>query len=422
MMAFYSILHSFDLLNKRIRGTIAFAGTVALIATGNNVVAAEIHGGVHPSPAVILQVIKEFDNPEGAIFSADGSYVFISNSAEAGDLSEGFGWVEGAGYISKLKVKANGELSMIKKKLIKGLTAPLGMGVLPVATKKFPAGTIFLCTGSAPTVDAAGRVVKDPSRMRSKLVAFNGAGEVLGEIDTGQGSVFEQINGSPIILINALGFDADGNVYVTDSAIGAAQFDPPFEGKGGLWMIPHSVLDDLADGSAPADSPVFIAIPGNPDGVEVSPIDGKVYVNTVGAFADLTDPANGGIYALSKKDITNNKLSPPVDGDLGALDGLDFTSGGVMLNAQIRGDIPGKITVNCDGELATTLVLQPGGTMSDLTGPADIAIRRNANGAQLLVIPELYARDSTAGDDEVTVLALPAGFETACAKDLAGLN
>jgi len=58
MMAFYSILHSFDLLNKRIRGTIAFAGTVALIATGNNVVAAEIHGGVHPSPAVILQVIK----------------------------------------------------------------------------------------------------------------------------------------------------------------------------------------------------------------------------------------------------------------------------------------------------------------------------------------------------------------------------
>ena len=99
-MAFYSILHSFDLLNKRIRGTIAFAGTVALIATGNNVVAAEIHGGVHPSPAVILQVIKEFDNPEGAIFSADGSYVFISNSAEAGDLSEGFGWVEGAATLA----------------------------------------------------------------------------------------------------------------------------------------------------------------------------------------------------------------------------------------------------------------------------------------------------------------------------------
>ncbi len=128
---------------------------------------------------------------------------------------------------SKLKVKASGELSMLEKKLIEGLTAPLGMGVLPVATKKFPAGTIFLCTGSAPIVDSAGQVVKDPSRMRSKLLVFNGAGEVLGEIDTGQGSAFEQINGSPIVLINSLGFDADGNVYVADSAIGAGQFDPP---------------------------------------------------------------------------------------------------------------------------------------------------------------------------------------------------
>ncbi len=422
MNTHYSILNCFHVAIKRIGGAIVVVGMVACIVTSNRVVAAEIHGGVHPSPAVILQVLKEFDNPEGAIFSADGSSVFISNSAEAGDVSESFGWVEGAGYISKLKVKANGELLMTEKKLINGLTSPLGMGVLPVATKKFPAGTIFLCTGSAPIVDSNGQVVKDPKRMRSKLLAFNGAGEVLGEIDTGQGSVFEQINGSPIILINALGFDTDGNVYVTDSAIGADQFDPPFEGKGGLWMIPHSALDDLADGSTPADPPVFIGIPGNPDGVEVSPIDGKVYVNTVGAFADLADPANGGVYALSKKDIAKNQLLPPVDGDLGALDGLDFTAGGVMLNAQIRGDIPGKVTVSCEGGLATTLAIQPGGTMSDLTGPADLAVRRVADGAQLLVIPELFARDATAGDDEVTVLALPAGFEAACAKDLAGLN
>jgi sugar lactone lactonase YvrE len=196
--------------------------------------------------------------------------------------------------------------------------------------------------------------------MRSKLLAFNEAGEVLGEIDTGQGSVFEEINGSPIILINALGFDADGNVYVTDTALGAGQFDPPFEGKGGLWMIPHSALDALADGRAPADPPMFLEIPGNPDGVEVSPTDGKVYVNTVGAFANLADPANGGIYALTKEDIANNKLPPPVDGDLGALDGLDFTAGGVMLNAQIRADIPGKVTVSCEGKIATTLALQPG--------------------------------------------------------------
>ena len=403
-------------------GSLVALSAFGLPANADRVVAAEIHGGVHPSPAVILQVLKAFDNPEGAIFSADGSHVFVSNSAEAGALSDGFGWVEGAGYISKLEVKANGELSMVTKRLITGITAPLGMGILPVATKKFPAGTIFLCTGSAPLIDSDGQAVKNRGRMRSKLLAFNEAGEVLGEIDTGQGSIFEQINGSPIILINALGFDTDGNVYVTDSAIGGDQFDPPFEGKGGLWMIPHSALDALADERAPSDPPVFVEIPGNPDGVEVSPTDGKIYVNTVGAFAGLTDPANGGVYALSKEDIANNNLGQMIDGDMGALDGLDFTAGGVMLNAQIRGDIPGKITVNCKGELATTLVLQPGGAMSNLTGPADLAVRRNADGVQLLVIPELFARDATPGDDEVTVLALPAGFDAACTRDVAGLN
>jgi len=390
---------------------IAFA---SVVVAGNPVVAAEIHDGIHSSAAVILQVLKEFDNPEGAIFSIDGRHVFVSNAAEAGDLSEKFAWVEGGGYISKLEVKANGELAIVEKKLIDGLTGPLGMGVLPVATEKFPAGTIFLCTGSAPFVDSDGQVVKDPTRMRSKLLAFNEAGKMLGEIDTGQGSVFEQINGSPIILINALGFDADGNVYLTDTAIGANQFDPPFEGKGGLWMIPHSALDTLADGRTPTDPPMFLGIPGNPDGVEISPTDGKIYVNTVGAFADLADPANGGIYALTKEDIANNKLPPPIDGDLGALDGLDFTAGGVMLNAQIRGDIPGKVTV--------TFALQPGGTHSDLNGPADLAVRRSADGPQLVVIPELYARDATAGDDEVTVLALPAGFDAACARDVSGVS
>ncbi|MCE3248743.1 MAG: hypothetical protein K0R41_2568 [Geminicoccaceae bacterium] len=301
-------------------------GTTLVAATG--ALAVEIHAGVHPSPATVLQVIKAFDNPEGAIFSADGNSVFLSNAAEIGDRAKDFGWTEGEGYISKLEVLPNGELKMVNDKLITGLTGPLGMGVLPVATEKFPAGTIFLCAGSAPLVDPNGQVVKDPARLRTKLVAFNDAGEILGEIDTGEGSLFQEINGSPIVLSNALGVDAQGNLYVADTAFGGNQFDPPFEGKGGLWMIPHGSLDALADDQSPAEPPVFLAIPGNPDGVEVSPTDGKVYVNTVGPVGGAPDPANGGIYALTKDEIANNKLSPPVDGSLGALDGLDFTAGG----------------------------------------------------------------------------------------------
>lgn len=383
--------------------------------------AQDMHAGVHPVPAVTKQVIAAFDNPEGAIFSADGRFVFVSNAAEIGDRADDFGWTEGEGYISKLEVLPSGELKMLKDKFITGLTAPLGMAVLPVATAKFPAGTIFACVGSVPLRDASGAVVKDRNRMRSKLLAFDTDGQILGEIDTGHGSIFEQINGSPIVLINALGFDQYGNLFVADTAFGADQFEPPFEGKGGIWMLPAGSLDALADGKAPGTPPSFLAIPGNPDGVEVSPLDGKIYVNTVGPVAGAPDPAGGGIYALSIDNIApgtaiSGQLPAPIDRDMGALDGLDFTAGGTMLNTQIRGDIPARLYVNCPGQSGTTLAVLPGGTGADYNGPADIAVRGMPDGSHLVVVPELYARDPTPGDDEVTVLILPPGFDAACRR------
>ncbi|MGI9334651.1 MAG: hypothetical protein ACR2RL_16020 [Gammaproteobacteria bacterium] len=379
-------------------------------------VEAQTHAEVHRAPAVIAQVLKSFDNPEAAIFSADGRFVFVSNAAEAGDKADDFGFTEGAGYISKLSVTSAGRLEMAEEKLIDSITAPLGMGVLPVATGKFPAGTVFACVGSAPLRDASGAVVKERGRMRTKLLAFNEDGQILGEIDTGHGSLFEQINGSPIVLINALGFDATGNLYVADTAFGGAQFEPPFEGKGGLWMIPHASLDALSDGQAPPDPPSFLPIPGNPDGVEVSPVDGKVYVNTVGPVAGAPDPAGGGIYALTADEIGSGTLPAPVDRDLGALDGLDFTAGGAMLNTQIKGDVPAGLLVSCPGKPAATLAIVPAGPAAELNGPADIAVRRLDDGVHMVVVPELFARDASAGDDEVTVLLLPANFEAACGR------
>ncbi len=364
----------------------------------------DIHAGVHSTPAVVKQVLKNFDNPEGAIFSHDGKFVFISNSAEIGDRGAGFSWTENEGYISKLSVNSNGTLTMVEEKLITGISSPLGMGVLPVSTRMFPAGTIFACVGAAPIVDQDGKTITDRNRMRSKLLAFNTDGKILGEIDTGAGSVFEEITGSPIILINALGFDKAGNLFVADTAFGGAQFDPPWDGAGGLWKISVDSLDAMASGKKADKMPEFLAIPGNPDGVEVSPIDGMVYVNTVGPVAGAPDPANGGIYAISNMQT----LPAPMDGNLGALDGLDFTIQGTMVNSQIRGDIPARLYVNCIGQEATTLELIP---YTELSGPADVAIRQMADGSYMMVVPELMARDNTPGDDEVTVLAVPSTFD-----------
>ena len=78
-------------------------------------VSADVRADVHPAPAVILQVVKAFDNPEGAIFSADGNFLFVSNAAEIGDRSETFGWTEGEGYVSKLEVLPSGELAWSRR-------------------------------------------------------------------------------------------------------------------------------------------------------------------------------------------------------------------------------------------------------------------------------------------------------------------
>jgi hypothetical protein len=382
------------------------------IAHGSTFALAEVHSGVHPAEAVIVQVLNSFDNPEAALFSADGRFVFISNSAEIGsDRADGFGFAEGEGYISKLEVQPSGTLVMVEEKLVTGITGPLGMAALTKATGTFPAGTIFACSSSAPMRDSAGQVITDPARMRTKIVAFNVDGAVLGELDLGSGSLVEQINGSPIMLCNALGFDGDGNLFIVDSGIGGGQFDPPFVDKGGLWRIAHGALDAVAGGSQPAEIPSFLAIPGVPDGVEVSPKDGLVYVNTVGPAVGAPDPAGGGIYAINGNAMT---LPAPIDRDMGALDGLDFTDGGVMLNTQIMGGIPARIYVNCPGKIGTTLEIQPAGSEADMNGPADIAIQKVSGGSYLVVVPELYATDPTPGDDEVKVLALPPDFEAAC--------
>ena len=128
--------------------------------------------------------------------------------------------------------------------------------------------------------------------------------------------------------------------------------------------------------------------------------------------AGAPDPAKGGIYALSKDDFLKGSLPAPMDRGLGALDGLDFTKGGLMLNTQIKGDVDAAIYVHCPGGAAQVLSID--GQLAQLTGPADLAIAPAAGGGQLVVVPELFARDASPGDDEVTVLALPPDFDQGC--------
>ena len=357
----------------------------------------------YPVKGQVVQRLNAFDNPEGAIFSADGQFVFISNSADIGTPDKGLHWTHKAGYISKLAVQADGSLKMVNEKLVTGLTGPLGMAVIPVATKKFPAGTIFVIEAWAPLAEADGTEVKDASVVDPKIIGFDGDGKVLGAIKLGAGSSAAKAAGVSATLGNALAFDKEGNLYAIDTGIGGAQFNPPIATKGGgAYMFPVSSLDTLADGQSATVS--YIAMPeGGPDGIEVAP-DGTIHFNTVGPVAGLKDPADGGMYRATKEDFKNGKLPAPFATGLGALDGLDFV-GNVRLDTEIK-------------NTSSVLVTPPSGTPMMLTydkeiklaGPADIAVHKMSDGSYLLVIPELSAT-SPSKDNPVTVVRLPANFD-----------
>jgi len=134
----------------------------------------------YPVKGQVIQRLNAFDNPESSTFSADGLFVFISNSAELGMPDKGFHWTYKAGYISKLAVQADGTLKMVNEKLITGLTGPLGMTVSPVATRKFPKGTVFVIEAWAPLAEAEGTEVKDPNVLDPKIIAFNTDGKIIG--------------------------------------------------------------------------------------------------------------------------------------------------------------------------------------------------------------------------------------------------
>jgi hypothetical protein len=362
---------------------------------------------IYPVKGKVVNVLAAFDNPEGALVSMDGKWLFVSNSALHGDATKPFAWVEGAGSISKCEIGPNGELKMVDRIFIKNLTGPLGMAVLNVGTNKFPRGTIFATAGSGPMALPDGTPITDPKRHKPKIFAFDpDSGEILGEINLGVGTAFAKVSGAPVMLVNALAFDKKGNLYIVDTGFGHDTYKPAFLYKGGVWKVPAESIDALAEGKTPPAMPQFILNPSWPDGVEVSPITGKVWYNTVMPPMDV-DPYKGAYWAVTDENFAAGTQPDPLALGLGRLDGLDFTVRGTCIQTEIGGS-PNSVVVTPVDDQPYKLALEPDVALS---GPADVDIKTLADGSYLIFVPELTALDPTPWDDEVTVIWVPANFD-----------
>ena len=364
----------------------------------------------YPVKGKVVARLSIFDNPEGCIVSMCGNYLFVSNSCLA-KVKEGFYWVEGRGSISKLEIGPYGDLKMLDRQFVTGLTGPLGMAILNVDTGKFAAGTLFAMSGSAPMGTINGTPITDPRRHKPKIIAINPAnGAILGEISMGASSVFAKISGGPADLLNALGFDARGNLYMADTGWGHDSYKPAFKYAGGVWKIPIESIDALADGKTPPTMPQFIPCPSWPDGIEVDPITQKVWFNTVMPPGAGDDPYKGAYWAVTDADFDSGKLPEPLQKGLGRLDGCAFTVKGTNLQTEILNTPNAIVVVHPSApDKPYRLVTDP---EIVLAGPADLNLKTLGDGSYLLFVPELMAVNPTQWDEVMTVIWLPADFDT----------
>ena len=125
----------------------------------------------------------------------------------------------------------------------------------------------------------------------------------------------------------------------------------------------------------------------------------------MGGLAGLKDPADGGMYRLTKEDFKSGHLPAPFAQGLGALDGLDF-AGSVRLDTETKNTNSVVVTP----PYGTPMILSYDQDIK-LAGPADIAVRKMSDGSSLFVIPELSATSPNNHDNPVIVIRLPANFD-----------
>lgn len=344
----------------------------------------------------LLQTIAAFRRPESVAFSLDGRELYVGNCASGkfGAQRDTFGFLRGAGAVSRLEVLPDGHAEMVDARLVQGLHSPLGLAVLPRATARYPRGTLLVNVGNALQVDAAGASITQRNELGTGIVFVDPAsGQQLGFLSLGVGSPMAERIGHGFLLPNSLAFDGAGNLYVTDTAKGGERLVPPAPAHPGLLRVSHDAIDDPTAGSVS-----FLAIAGQPNGVGYFDQDDAIYVVTMGGDT----PEGQAIYRLPSADFPTATLPEPLVSGVGTMDGIAFTPAGTILTTRFSGDV---LVVRRGAARPWSL-----GEKLRLAGPADHRLLALSDGSSLLAIPEQAPEEPGDWAQRVRLIRLPPGF------------
>jgi hypothetical protein len=356
----------------------------------------DVTGPVQPDKltAKVIQTLAVFDHPASSVVSLDGKLLFVTNSAS---IITGLSYNKGS--ISKLEIDpADGRLRMVRPDFIVGLHAPMGIAALPKATGKFPAGTIFVATGTTAGLDDKGNHIEDIKKFNPGVSIFDPAtGRSLGFIPMGDGHAVAKLIRHPVLAPAGLCFDPSGDLYVADGGNTGRDLDPPVIGRPGIIRIANGNIDAMAQDQAQGEV-AYLPVRHIPAAVFYSRIDDGLYWTT----CDGEGGGGGAVYRLPRKEFPQQNMINNVVGDLGALMGLTITPNGSLIAARLDGDLA----------LVTKKILAQVGfyESASFSSPGDIKLHTLANGYNILYLPEQEPGSELPWKQRLRVILLPSGI------------
>jgi len=263
----------------------------------------DVTGPVTPdlNTAKVIQTLPVFNHPQSCTASLDGKYLFVTCSGViiSQILGQSVQYEQGA--ISKLEIDADGRLRVVDVKFIDRLHAPMGIAVLPTATAKFPAGSLFVSTGTTAALDAKGDQITDVTKFNPGVSIFDpGTGKRLGFIPMGPGRAVAKAINHPVLAPAGLCFDSKSNLYVADIGNTGKDLNPPINNaRPGIVRITLANIDTYSEDKQnikDQSSVAFTSVRHQPAAIFYSPIDDALYWTT----CDGQPPLLGGVFRIER--------------------------------------------------------------------------------------------------------------------------
>ncbi|MGH6633816.1 MAG: hypothetical protein ACREB0_10675, partial [Sphingopyxis sp.] len=287
----------------------------------------------HIYKADLIGRIEGCTNPESAELLADGETIVFGNCTillgiESYRAGRGITYAQGEAFISRARLAGRGDVPLLERRFIDGLTGTHGIDILPVATAKLTKGTAFITEAAGPqTVRGSGRILPK-SAYQSNLAVFDpNAGILLGALPLGVGSAIAA-KFSDLEQPNGLAFGANGDLYVSDMAPAAEVPGWDSVSPSAIYRIPHGAIDDLMAGKeGAADAVQRLLTPGKTNGLTRSWRDGSI----LSVSCSPNDPVAGGVYRYSLADFGSGQQPAPLIAGLGIIDGVGETRRGTFI-------------------------------------------------------------------------------------------